>query len=194
MEGLSDGLTSASDYFGRAEERREYAIRSSREIIRRSKKIIHSIHEGDDYSLDAEKISREVRTMVSDLKDETYLLYSGPAADAMSEYAEAAILGGMLKNGAVPSHETLGIPEPSWALGLADTVGELRRIVLKRLMAGEIEMALSAYSMMEEVTDGILLFDVPDAVVPMRRKQDIARGVMERTRSDIAIAMVMSKK
>ncbi|MDN5357251.1 MAG: translin [Candidatus Methanomethylophilaceae archaeon] len=194
MEGLSDGLTSASNYFSRAEERREYAIRSSRDIIRMSKRIIHSIHEGKDYSLDAEKISREVHDMVSDLQEEAYLLYSGPAADAMSEYAEAVILGDMLKNGTVPSNETLGIPESSWALGLADTVGELRRIVLKRLMAGEVERALSAYSMMEEIADGILLFDVPDAVTPMRRKQDMARGIMERTRSDIAIAMVMSKK
>lgn len=61
-------------------------------------------------------------------------------------------------------------------------------------MSGDIERAINVYRMMEEVTDGLLMFDVPDAVAPMRRKQDIARGVMERTRSDIAIAVVMSEK
>lgn len=194
MIGLSDGLASASDSFRRTEERREGAIRSSREIIRRSKKIIHSIHEGEDHSLDDEKIKEDVSATVSNLKEEPWLLYSGPAADAMSEYAEAAILGSILKDSSVPSPIALGISDQAWALGLADVVGELRRVVLKRLMAGDSEGAVSVYRMMEEVTDGILMFDVPDAVVPMRRKQDIARGIMERTRSDIAIAVVMSKK
>ncbi|MDD2936033.1 MAG: RNA-binding protein [Candidatus Methanomethylophilaceae archaeon] len=194
MEGLSEGLESASEFFNRAEEHREYAIRSSRDIIRRSKKIIHSIHEGEDCSEDADKIAEEIRRLVSGLAEEPSVLYSGPAADAMSEYAEAAILGSMLEKGTVPTHTALGITEPSWALGLADSVGELRRVALKCLMSGDIERAINVYRMMEEVTDGLLMFDVPDAVAPMRRKQDIARGVMERTRSDIAIAVVMSEK
>ena len=194
MEGLSEGLESASEFFNRAEEHRESAIRSSRDIIRRSKKIIHSIHEGEDCSEDADKIAEEIRRLVSGLAEEPSVLYSGPAADAMSEYAEAAILGSMLEKGTVPTHTALGITEPSWALGLADSVGELRRVALKCLMSGDIERAINVYRMMEEVTDGLLMFDVPDAVAPMRRKQDIARGVMERTRSDIAIAVVMSEK
>lgn len=194
MEGLSEGLESASEFFNRAEEHREYAIRSSRDIIRRSKKIIHSIHEGEDCSEDADKIAEEIRRLVSGLAEEPSVLYSGPAADAMSEYAEAAILGSMLEKGTVPTHTALGITEPSWVLGLADSVGELRRVALKCLMSGDIERAINVYRMMEEVTDGLLMFDVPDAVAPMRRKQDIARGVMERTRSDIAIAVVMSEK
>jgi translin len=194
MEGLSEGLESASEFFNRAEEHREYAIRLSRDIIRRSKKIIHSIHEGEDCSEDADKIAEEIRRLVSGLAEEPSVLYSGPAADAMSEYAEAAILGSMLEKGTVPTHTALGITEPSWALGLADSVGELRRVALKCLMSGDIERAINVYRMMEEVTDGLLMFDVPDAVAPMRRKQDIARGVMERTRSDIAIAVVMSEK
>ncbi|MFA6800191.1 MAG: RNA-binding protein [Candidatus Methanomethylophilaceae archaeon] len=194
MEGLSEGLESASEFFNRAEEHREYAIRSSRDIIRRSKKIIHSIHEGEDCSEDADKIAEEIRRLVSGLAEEPSVLYSGPAADAMSEYAEAAILGSMLEKGTVPTHTALGITEPSWALGLADSVGELRRVALKCLMSGDIERAINVYRMMEEVTDGLLMFDVPDAVAPMRRKQDIARSVMERTRSDIAIAVVMSEK
>lgn len=194
MEGLSEGLASASEFFNRAEERREYAIRSSREIIRRSKRIIHSIHEGEDYSEDALKIAEEVGRLVSGLGEEPYLLYSGPAADAMSEYAEAAILGSLLRDGNVQTNLGLGITEQSWALGLADSVGELRRVALKCLMAGDMDRAMNVYRMMEEVTDGLLMFDVPDAVAPMRRKQDIARGIMERTRSDIAIAAVMSEK
>lgn len=44
---------------------------------------------------------------------------------------------------------------------------------------------------MEELSDAIMIFDVPDAIVPLRRKQDISRGVMEKTRSDMMMAKLM---
>lgn len=194
MKGLSESLVSAAERFAATEKHREIAIRSSREITRSSKRIIHSIHDGESDINEMKNISELVRNLVLEIKEEPSLLYTGPASDALGEYAEAMILNKILVDGSVPSYEDLGIDERSWALGLADIVGELRRIVLKNLMNGNVEKAVDVYELMEDVTDGILMFDVPDAIVPMRRKQDIARGVMERTRSDIATAVVMSKK
>ncbi len=194
MKGLSESLVSAAERFAATEKHREIAIRSSREITRSSKRIIHSIHDGESDINEMKNISELVRNLVLEIKEEPSLLYTGPASDALGEYAEAMILNKILVDGSVPSYEDLGIDERSWALGLADIVGELRRIVLKNLMNGDVEKAVDVYELMEDVTDGILMFDVPDAIVPMRRKQDIARGVMERTRSDIATAVVMSKK
>lgn len=187
-------MVSAAERFAATEKHREIAIRSSREITRSSKRIIHSIHDGESDINEMKNISELVRNLVLEIKEEPSLLYTGPASDALGEYAEAMILNKILVDCSVPSYEDLGIDERSWALGLADIVGELRRIVLKNLMNGNVEKAVDVYELMEDVTDGILMFDVPDAIVPMRRKQDIARGVMERTRSDIATAVVMSKK
>ena len=194
MKGLSESLISAAESFAATEKHREIAIRSSREITRSSKKIIHSIHEGEPDVNEIDNISELVSNLVLEIREEPSLLYTGPTSDALGEYAEAMILNEVLAYGSVPSHEDLGIDERSWALGLADIVGELRRVVLKDLMNGNVKEAVSVYELMEDVTDGILMFDVPDAIVPMRRKQDIARSVMERTRSDIATAVIMSKK
>lgn len=194
MKGLSRSLVSAAERFATMEEHREMAIRSSREITRSSKKIIHSIHEGEPDTKEMDHITELVRNLVLEIDEEPSLLYTGPASDALAEYAEAMILNEVLEKCSVPSYKDLGIDERSWSLGLADIVGELRRVVLKDLMNGDVKKAVDVYELMEDVTDGILMFDVPDAIVPMRRKQDIARSVMERTRSDIATAVVMSKK
>jgi translin len=43
---------------------------------------------------------------------------------------------------------------------------------------------------MEEISEELRMMDVPDAVVPLRRKQDIARGIMDKTRSDMLGATV----
>ena len=140
-----------------------------------------------------EEMRKSVKELMSEMRADPALAYTGPASDALSEYAEAVILDELLNRNRIPSFDDLSIDERSWVLGLADVVGELRRIILKELMGGNIEKASSIYESMEEIVHNLLMFDVPDAIVPLRRKQDIARGVMERTRSDMATAVVMSK-
>lgn len=194
MKGLRKSLDAATERFTAAETSRENVIRSSREIIRSSKRILHSIHEGGLDKGEVDNILELVKSLNVEIDMDAGLLRSGPASDALSEYAEAMILKDLLYSDSVPSFTDLEIDERSWVLGLADTVGELRRIVLKNLMDGNLEGAVLIFEVMEDITDGILMFDVPDAVVPIRRKQDIARGIIERTRSDITTAVVMSKK
>ena len=52
-------------------------------------------------------------------------------------------------------------------------------------MDTDIDEAKYLFSIMDELCEGLLVFDVPDAILPIRRKQDIARGIIERTRSDL---------
>ena len=61
------------------------------------------------------------------------------------------------------------------------------------MTTGDLQSAIDVFSMMEGIHEGLLLQDIPDAIVPLRRKQDIARGIMERTRSDITTATVMDR-
>lgn len=193
MKNLENIVSAVSDRFAKAEESRENAIKLSRTITRSSKKVIHSIHDGNVDVEETERMKKMAGELISDMDRNSALTYTGPASDALSEYAEAMILNGILSDNSVPSFEDLSIDERSWVLGLADVVGELRRVVLKNLMSGDIDFALSVYESMEEIVHYLLMFDVPDPIVPLRRKQDIARGIMERTRSDIATAVVMSK-
>jgi len=41
---------------------------------------------------------------------------------------------------------------------------------------------------MEEIYDQLMRFDHPSAIVPIRRKQDVARTLIEKTRGEIAVA------
>ena len=110
------------------------------------------------------------------------------------EYAEAMLLLSLVTSGRVPSHSDLGISAAAWVLGLADCVGELRRILTRDLMDGNVGSARATLEMMEGISGELMLLDVPDAVAPVRRKQDIVRGIMDRTRSDMTIASMMSLK
>jgi len=193
MAELTDIADEALKTLQDAESRRELAIRCSRDIIRETKKMIHSIHVSDDDP--RPKIA--LLDLVSELKalmgDDALMADMGPANDALAEYAEAMILDSVVKGEKIPSFKELGIDPRPWALGLADCLGEMRRVVLTSLMAEDIQHAVSMFSEMEAFFHTIMMFDVPDPILPIRRKQDIARGVMERTRTDITNAVMMSK-
>ena len=159
------------------EKEREEVMALSRKAIRLSKKIIHAIHTDDIYD-DARE---ELRTLMSTLSEKNRRF----AKDAMMEYAEAEILISAVSGTQTPSPEDLGMDGGSWLMGMADTIGELRRIVLTHLMESDVDTAKELFSVMEIMCEGLMMFDVPDAILPIRRKQDVARGVVEKTRSDL---------
>lgn len=159
------------------EKEREEVMALSRKAIRLSKKIIHAIHTNDIYD-DARE---ELRTLMSTLSEKNRRF----AKDAMMEYAEAEILISAVSGTQTPTPEDLGMDGGSWLMGMADTIGELRRIVLTHLMESDVDTAKELFSVMEIMCEGLMMFDVPDAILPIRRKQDVARGVVERTRSDL---------
>ena len=190
MKGLSEGVAVATGELSDIENDRESAIAYSRKVIRLTKTVIHGIHASTPYQeslreMDAQM--EELRSVCSLPQVET----SGPVQDAMSEYAEAKILHAVMRGQEVPSHSSLGISAGAWMLGLADVEGELRRAVMTRLMDGDLDGAKGLFAEMEEIHTEIMLLDVPDAVMPIRRKQDIARGIMDKTRSDITNASIM---
>ena len=159
------------------EKEREEVMALSRKAIRLSKKIIHAIHTDDIYD-DARE---ELRTLMSTLSEKNRIF----AKDAMMEYAEAEILISAVSGTQTPTPEDLGMDGGSWLMGMADTIGELRRIVLTHLMESDVDTAKELFSVMEIMCEGLMMFDVPDAILPIRRKQDVARGVVEKTRSDL---------
>jgi translin len=189
MEKLTETAEEALKILQYAESRREHSIRCSRDIIRETKRMIHSIQVSEDCSGSREVLKRLVSELTADTDD----VCAGPADDALSEYAEAMILDSVVKGWGVPSFNEIGISPRHWALGLADCLGEMRRIVLTSLMKEDNQYALSMFSDMEEVFNTIMMFDIPDPILPIRRKQDIARGVMERTRTDVTNAVIISK-
>lgn len=193
MDGLTGIADDIAERLNGLEQKREEVIKLSRDIIRTTKKVIHSIHQNDDSSKDRRGLEERMSKLLAIVETEPTLMTAGPTEDAMMEYAEALLLYSIVNGLPAPSYDDLGIRPGSWILGLADCLGELRRMVLTALMSGDLTSAKDLFSEMEEISQVLMTFDVPDAIVPIRRKQDIARGIMERTRTDLANAIMLSK-
>ncbi len=186
MEGLKETVREVTDAFAEAEKKRDLALAESRKIIRLSKNVIHAIHVDADYTESMKEMEGRMSSLVSGLSGD--MLLSGPAADAMMEFAEAELLSDVVSGRRLRSPSELGITPQSWAMGLADTVGEIRRVIVRKLMDDDDARAKVLFEAMEDIAEELLMFDVPDAVVPLRRKQDVARGIVEKTRSDMLYA------
>ena len=73
-------------------------------------------------------------------------------------------------------------------MGLCDLVGELRRTALDSIRAGKAKNADNYLDMMEEIYDVIIRFDYPSGLIPIKKKQDMVRNLIERTRGELAVA------
>lgn len=193
MDGSCDAVANAAKRLAGLEKKRTKAIESSRIITRKTKNMIHAIHVLGDYAEIADDIRNDVNGLADYLKDEPCVLYLAVVQDALGEYAEAFIFASVVKDGGVPSYESLGISPQAWLMGLADSIGEMRRMVLTYLIDGDMHSARELFDRMDSVGDDVLGFDVPDAIVPVRRKQDVARSIIEKTRSDITNAIMLAQ-
>ena len=192
MDGLNESVSIAVEELSSLEQSRESAIACSRRVIRLTKTVIHDIHTGSDPEGHLSELEELMKTMREHC-DKPLIECSGPVQDAMGEYAEAIILYSIINDRPIPNYMDLGITAGTWILGLADSEGELRRAIMSELMDGNIDDAKRLFSKMESVHELVMLLDVPDAISPMRRKQDIARGIMDKTRSDITTASIMHR-
>jgi translin len=168
---------------------REIAIKSSRAIIRISGSVIHSIHKKEEVSAMMGEAMDEAQRLRGLLEEHPEIWNSGLVEDAMQELSEAAIIMSIADDAPLPEPEGLGVPMTAYLLGLADAIGELRRFTLESLRQGDTEKATGYLEMMEDMFKVIMRFDYPDALVSIRRKQDIARSLLEKTRGELAVAV-----
>ena len=193
MTGSCDAVADAAKRLSELEKKRNRAMESSRIITRKTKNMIHAIHVREDYRGIAEDIRRDVDDLIGYLKDEPGIFYLAVVQDSLGEYAEAFIFASVVEKKGVPSFDSLGISPQAWLLGLADSIGEIRRMILTYLMENDLDEAKYLFDRMDSIGDDVLGFDVPDAIVPIRRKQDVARSLIEKTRSDIANAVILAQ-
>jgi translin len=168
---------------------REIAIKSSRAIIRLSGGAIHALHKGGEVEEMLREAMDEAERLRSLLSDHQDLWYTGIVQDAMQEMAEAIIFKAITEGEEIPAPEEIDVDVPAYLQGMADTIGELRRSALERLRHGDTAKAEKTLDIMEELYQVIMRFDYPEAIVSIRRKQDVARSLLEKTRGEVAVAI-----
>ena len=83
---------------------------------------------------------------------------------------------------------------PAYLNGLGEAVGELRRHVLDIIRRGQIERGEEILSAMDDIYAVLVTMDFPDAITGgLRRTTDVVRGVLERTRGDLTMAILQDK-
>jgi translin len=167
---------------------REVALKSARAVARMAGGILRGLHRGEDGKGEVAVLKDEVTRLSSLLVDHPELEHAGYVESAFQEYAEVGIVMSLQEKGDVPTPEELGIGSVPFLLGLADAIGELRRFCLNELKLGKVPRANQFLEMMEDIHASIMRFDYPDAIVPLRHKQDVARSLLEKTRGEVAVA------
>ncbi len=190
---LQELLTEVNNALSEEEKAAELAFESSRKIIRKTKTAIHGIHVGARDPELIDEISSDLAGLVSSLRGHPGLIFGTEVQGAMSEFAETVIYDRVLDGKEIPTYDDLEITPAAWLLGLADSIGELRRDMLTALIKDDLDKATMIFGSIERLTDALMEFDIKDTVVPIRRKQDIARGILDRSRSDLATAKIMKR-
>ncbi|MGY5854866.1 MAG: translin family protein [Candidatus Thorarchaeota archaeon] len=175
---------------------REKVLPHSREAVRKCSQSIKNSHRRNFE--EAEKLIKEADALIKEastgMSKSQFLSKSKILDVAYQELTEAVNLLSLLRDGIFTPPENYQIPSRSYLTGLADTVGELRRAVLDSLRAEQIDVAERLLLFMEEILENLNTFDYPNALVPeLRRKCDVGRALVERTRGDVTTSLQSSR-
>ncbi len=171
---------------------RERALAETRQIVRMSANAIRAVHR-DDFDEAARLVgqAREMKdALVAELREHPNIYWSGYVQDAQKEYAEANIVLGIISGRGVPTPEDLSVENAVYLNGLGEAAGELRRYVLDALRRWQPERAETLLVAMDDIYGLLVTVDYPDAITGgLRRTTDMVRGVLERTRGDLTVAL-----
>ena len=128
--------------------------------------------------------------MVTEAKTFIDVYYAGYTQDALKELSEAHITYALITEKPLPTPQDLAVENAAYINGLAESVGELRRYTLDSLRQGDIQTSQRALEQIDEIYTCLITVDFPSAITSnLRRKTDVARSILERTRGDVTTAV-----
>ena len=141
-----------------------------------------------------EPIMEGVRAVFADknaaLKGHPDIFHAGFVHDSQKEFAEASLTLALVAGRPLPTPESLGVQHPAYLNGLGEAVGELRRHLLDSLRSGDVDHCEECLTAMDEIYSVLVTVDYPDAMTGgLRRTTDNVRGILERTRGDLTLAV-----
>ena len=188
MSGLKNILKDAKKELMKKNKVREKTQKSMRKAQSLSKQAILRIHRKK--ILEAKTLIENAKEIIAELqsmsKEYPGIIFTGMFSDVLQEYSEANILLGLSQNKRFITPRELNVPYAEYILGLADVIGEYRRLSLDAIREDSVEKSEKYLSKMEEIYLELLAMDEAYMLVSgLRRKCDVARKIIEITRGDI---------
>jgi translin len=135
------------------EKVREEAHMSMRKATSLSKQAILLSHQErlDEARKQLEKAKDLIIKLKESAKEYPAIIYGGMFSDALQEYSEACIFVKLLEESRFVSPEEIEVPVVDYVLGLADVVGEYRRLALDALREGNVGKGEKCLQAMDEI-------------------------------------------
>ena len=186
-ETLQNIINKTSDELLDREKARDEALTRARKARQLSKQAILLDHnkqpeKAQTNILEARRLLDEMKPYIQDHQE---LDQYDEVEAAHEEHAEATILHTLLAEDKYPSLEQAAATPTRYLLGLGDVPGELRREALDALRIGDLEKAERNLTRMEQIYLHLIAMEDASLLKGLRRKLDIARGVIEATRSEV---------
>jgi translin len=196
MSGLTDNLDSIAEQIRQAltekDEAREKVLPLCREVIRLSSQAIRAVHRLE--YREAAELLKSARSQMDEgeqaVAPHGEFRFAGFIRDAQKEFAEGSIVLALVTGKGIPSHTDLRVDIAAYLNGMGEAVGELRRFLLDSMRKGDLSRGEEILSAMDDIYSVLVTMDFPDAITGgLRHTTDMVRGVLERTRSDLTLAM-----
>ena len=171
---------------------REQALSVSREVIRFSANAIRAVHRGefDDAKELIEKGDARLRDADHIRGSSPSIFNAGFMNDARKEFTEANVTLAVISGADIPSINDLKVDAAAYINGMAEVIGELRRYILDALRRDAMDGCQEFMDIMDEMYGVLVTIDFPEGVTSgLRRNTDAMRGVLERTRGDLTMAL-----
>jgi len=158
---------------------RDEIIQRSREVLRKSKQAIFSLHRDDIEQ--AEANIGEAEAILKDLQSlfvkEPRLAYEGSYKAGVEEYLEAVLFLGFLKTKKIDCKVDIPLAADDYVGGLSDVTGEILRKAVQVATAGKTRELLVYKEAVEEIMGELIKFDFTGK---LRTKYDAAKRNLKK--------------
>ncbi len=190
MKNLDGIIEKIENNIGEKEKIREEALKDSRDIIIYCRRGIQQLHR--EQKEEAKKYIAQASEKLAQLyeitKNHPDLFHTGFVENAIQEFVEISCLYNIMNDEDLPDPDAIQTTYSAYLLGLCDVVGELRRAALDFMLEGASEKANVYLQYMDQIYDAIMSFDYPSSLVPIKKKQDMVRSLIEKTRGELVVS------
>ena len=195
-DDLAEICEDAVQHLGLRNQAREQALPASREVIRFSANAIRAVHRGEfeEARQLLDRAAQRLQDTEAIREENPEIYFAGFMIDARKEYTEAHVTLAVLSGQKLPKPQDLGVEPSAFLNGMAEVIGEVRRYILDSLRRDSFDGCQEFMDVMDEIYSILVTVDFPEAVTGgLRHSTDQMRGVLERTRGDLTMALRQHK-